>query len=198
MGKKRREERVVKRETFASKQQHQKKKNTLMALGVLAIVASIVVYASYIFVTTEGTAIGAPPNAGSLGDEHEHASMLTMIHGDRFDYASPAFQVKTTWIHFERQDGATVHRHASGVDLAYLFNSLSIGLDKECFIFPDGKQFCTNDDYSLKFYMNHKLVPDITEYVIQDNDRILISYGGDTEEQINEQLTLLDAQPILS
>jgi len=58
--------------------------------------------------------------------------------------------------------------------------------------------FCTNDDYSLKFYINHQPVPNLTDYVIEDGDIILISYGGETQEQINSQLAELDAQPILS
>ena len=131
-----------------------------------------------------------------LNDEHEHASLLVRIFGDKFDFSLPNYQVKTSWIHFEDQDGETIHRHASGVELEYLFNSLNIGLNSNCFIFADGRQFCTNEDYSLKYYINHEKVNDITQYVIQEDDRILISYGNETESEIEEQLAELDAQMI--
>ena len=108
----------------------------------------------------------------------------------------PNYQVKTAWIHFEDQDGETIHRHSSGVELEYLFNSVNIGLNSNCFIFADGRQFCTNEDYSLKYYINHERVNDITQYVIQEEDRILISYGDETEKEIEEQLAELDAQMI--
>jgi len=39
-------------------------------------------------------------------------------------------------------------------------------------------------------------VNSINDYVVQDDDRILISYGGETEEQINQQLNELDSQII--
>ena len=196
MGKKARKEREEKRESFAAKRSSQKRSGNLKAIGVLAIIAAIGGFAAYEFVTMEGNVPGAPNNAGMLNDEHEHASLLVRIFGDKFDFSLPNYQVKTSWIHFEDQDGETIHRHASGVELEYLFNSLNIGLNSNCFIFADGRQFCTNEDYSLKYYINHQLVSGITDYVFEDQDRILISYGNESQEQIEEQLKELDSQLI--
>ena len=44
--------------------------------------------------------------------------------------------------------------------------------------------------------MNHQLVDGINDYVIQDGDRILITFGNETPEQIEEQLIELDSQVI--
>jgi len=73
---------------------------------------------------------------------------------------------------------------------------MKIALDDECFVFPDGSQFCTNDDYTLKFYVNQQKVDDIRTYVIQEDDRILISYGNEEQETIDKQLAELNAQTI--
>ena len=81
-------------------------------------------------------------------------------------------------------------------ELEFLFNSLQIGLNEKCFIFADGRQFCTNDDYSLKYFINHEPVSDIRKYVVQEDDRILITYGNADEEEIEEQLAELDSQII--
>ena len=62
--------------------------------------------------------------------------------------------------------------------------------------FSDGRQFCTNEDYSIKYFINHEMVDDIRDYVIKDEDRILISYGSESQEEIEEQLLELDAQII--
>lgn len=198
MGKKTREEREAKRETFASKRSKEKRKNTLIAVGVLAGIAVIVGYSAFTFATSSANAPGSPPGAGTLGDEHEHASMLVKIFGDKFDFSLPAYQIKSSWIHFEAQDGTTVHRHASGVTLGYLFDTLNIQLTDECYIFPDGREFCTNEDYSLKFYVNHERVSSIRDYVFEDEDRILISYGNESPEEIEEQLAELDGQQIIA
>ena len=137
---------------------------------------------------------GAPSGAGKLGDEHEHASLLVRIFSDKFDFSSPHYQIKSSWIHFEDSDGNTIHRHSSGVDLGYLFDTLNISINSECYIFPDGRLFCTNDDYSLKYYINHQPVSGINDYVIKDGDRILITFGNETPEQIEKQLLELDSQ----
>ena len=196
MGKNRRERREEERESFAAKRTAQKRTSNLKAIGVLAIIAAIGGYAGYQFATMEGSDMGAPKDAGRLGDEHEHASLLVRIFGDKFDFSVPSYQIKSSWIHFEESDGTTIHRHASGVTLGFLFDSLNIGIDNECYIFPDGRQFCTNEDYSLKYYINHQPVNNIKDYIFEDGDRILISFGSETPEQIEEQLLELDSQII--
>ena len=196
MGKKAREERQEKREDYATKRTKVKRKNSLLAGGILAIIVLIVGYSSYVFVTMDADVPGAPPGAGKLGDAHEHASLLVRIFGDKFDFSVPSYQIKSSWIHFEESDGTTIHRHSTGVELGYLFDTLNIGIDSECYRFPDGRQFCTNEDYSLKYYINHQIVDNISNYVFEDGDRILISFGNETPEQIEEQLIELDSQII--
>ena len=196
MGRKAREERQERREDVVAKRSKIRRKNSLMAGGILAIIAVIVGYSVFVFITMDASAPGAPPGAGKLGDSHEHASLLVRIFGDKFDFSVPSYQIKSSWIHFEESDGTTIHRHASGVTLGYLFDSLNIGMDSKCYVFPDGRQFCNNEDYSLKYYINHQPVSDINDYVFEDGDRILISFGPETPEEIEEQLIELDSQII--
>ena len=198
MGRKAREERQERREDIVAKRSQAKRKTTLMAAGILALIAVIVGYASFVFITQvdSSSVPGGPPGAGKLGDEHVHSSLLVRIFGDKFDFAVPSYQIKNSWIHFEDSDGTTIHRHSTGVTLGYLFDSLNIGIDSQCFVFPDGRQFCTNEDYSLKYYINHQPVSDIRDYIFADGDRILISFGPETPEEIEEQLIELDSQII--
>ena len=198
MGKKTRKERDEKRESFAAKRSREKRKSLLMAASVFGVVAVIVGYSAYSFINLEGSAPGAPPGAGRMGDAHEHGSILVRIFGDKFDFSSPAFQIKSSWIHFEGQDGDTIHRHSTGVQLGYFFETLGITINEECFIFPDGREFCTNEDYSLKFYINHEQVSDIRNHITSGENRILISYGNETPEQIQSQLLELDTQFIFT
>ena len=196
MGKKARKEREEKRESFAAKRTYQKRKSMLMTAGVLGIILVIVGYSAYNFVTMQGSVPGAPPGAGLLNDEHAHTSILVRIFGDKFDFTSPAFQIKSSWIHFEGQDGDTIHRHSTGVTLGYLFGTLGLTVDDECFVFPDGRQFCNNEDYSIKFFINHEQVPSIHDYIGNEDDRVLISYGNESPEEIEKQLLELDNQSI--
>lgn len=197
MGKKSKEERAQKRESYSDKMSREKLRFKLIAVGIIVGVAAVLGYTGYVFYqnTFEGNQNipGAPPGAGRLGDEHEHAAMNVRIFGDTFDFSTPAYQVKSPYIHFESNNGETVHRHASNVTMGYLFDTLQVGLTDDCYVFPDKREFCTNNDYSLKFFINHEPIQSIRNYVLKQNDRILISYGNDNSTQISEQLARVDS-----
>ncbi len=197
MGRKERREREVKRENYATKHSAEKRKQNLMALGVLAIIVVIVGYSVFVFLNMTETAPGGPENAGALGSEHSHASILVKIFGDSFDFSAPAYQIKSSWIHFEGRDGGTVHKHATGVTLGYLFDTLALTLDDQCFVFQDGRSFCTNEDYTLNFFVNGEKSKDVRDLEITENDRILITYGGETPEELEMQLIELDNQELI-
>ena len=195
MGKKEREERVQERESFYDKRQRQQFKYKAVALAILGGVVAVLAISSYNFyeLSTQVTPKGVPPGAGHINGIHVHAGLLTMIYGQQFDYSSIQYQIKSPYIRFEKDNGETVHMHASNVTLGFLFDSLKIGLTDKCFTFPDNRPFCTNDKYTLKFFINHHQVPNIRNYVFKDNDRILISFGNENETRINEQLARVDS-----
>jgi len=197
MGRKERREREEKRESYSAQRSREKRKTNLIAIGVFAIIAVIVGYSVYVFVNMDQSAVpGGPENAGAFGSAHDHAGILVKIFGDTFDFDGVAYQIKSQWIHFEGNDGTTIHKHATGVTLGFLFDTLGLGLDDQCFVFKDGKSFCTTEDYSLKFFINDKPVDDIRDYEIVEDDKILISYGADPEE-LESQLLELEAQELL-
>ena len=197
MGKKIKEERAEKREKYSDKISREKLRFKLIAGGVIAGVVIILAITGYMFYQNtfagKQNNLGGPPGAGKLGGEHEHAAMNVIIFGDKFDFSTPAYQVKSPYIHFESHNGDTVHRHAANVTMGYLFDSLKIKLTDDCYIFPDKREFCTNSDYSLKFFVNHQPIPSIRNFVLHQGDRILISYGNDNSTQINEQLARVDS-----
>ncbi len=198
MGKKTKKDRVEKRDSYAAKRDRTKRRNTAIAGAILAAVGIIVGVSAYNFATMDSSAPGTPPGAGLLGDEHEHASILVRIFGDPFDFSGPSFQIQNSWIHFEAQDGTTIHRHSTGVTMGYLFDTLDISIDGDCYVFPDGREFCTNEDYTLRYHVNGEEVESINDYVLEDGDRILITYGSETPEVIQQYLDELGRQPIIA
>ena len=197
MGRKERREREEKRESYSAQRSREKRKTNLIALGVVAVIVLIVGYSVFVFLNMDQSAVpGGPKNAGPLGSDHAHAGILVKIFGDTFGFDGAAYQIKSQWIHFEGNDGTTIHKHATGVTLGFLFDSLGLGLDDQCFVFKDGKSFCTTEDYSMKFFINGEPIDDIRDYEISEDDKILISYGADPEE-LESQLLELEAQGLL-
>jgi len=198
MGRKERREREEKRESYAAQRSHEKRKTNLIAIGVFAVIALIVGYSVYVFVNMDQSSVpGGPKNAGPMGSEHAHTGILVKIFGDAFDFSAPAYQIKSSWTHFEGNDGTTIHTHATGVTLGYLIDSLGLGLDDQCFEFKDGRSFCTDEDYSLKFFNNGEPIDDIRDYDLTEDDKILISYGAETPEEVESQLLELEARLLL-
>jgi len=197
MGRKERRDREAKRENYATKHSAEKRKETLIAVAVIAVIAVIVGYSIFLFLTMTETAPGGPENAGAMGSEHSHTGILVKIFGDTFDFDGPAFQIKSPWIHFEGRDGSTLHKHATGVTLGYLFDTLSIGLDDQCYVFPDGKSYCTSEDYVLKLFINGEQVSDISDYESMEGDKVLIVYGAETPEEIEGYLLQVGNQELV-
>jgi hypothetical protein len=84
MGRKDRKERAIKRDTYATKHSAEKRKQTLIAIGVLAIIAVIVGYAGYLFLTMTVEAPGGPENAVHW-EVNTHMQDFSEIFGDEFD-----------------------------------------------------------------------------------------------------------------
>ncbi len=129
-----------------------------------------------------------------FGSAHEHASISVRIHGEQFDFTKPQFQLQSSFIHLENFNGYVIHRHSKDVTIGYLFDTLNFGLSQDCIIPPSREKYCSNSDYSLKFYVNEKKVDDLRNYLIFDGDFILISYGLENQEQLNKQLEELKAR----
>ncbi len=197
MGRKERRDREQKRENYAANYKAEKRKHTLIAIAVFAVIGAIVLYSVFLFLNMTVTAPGGPENAGALGSDHAHAAIVVNIFGDEFDFSAPAYQIKSSWIHFEGRDGSTIHKHATGVTLQFLFDSLLLGVDDQCFVFQDGRSFCTGDEYDLKFFINGEQVSDIRDYEVMEGDRVLVLYGSQTPNEIQAVLLKLESQELV-
>ena len=198
MGRKERREREQKRESHISKRNAEKRRNMMIAAGVLGVVAVIVGWSAYTFVTLDPSQIGgAPFGAGSLNSDHTHTGILVKIFGDTFPFHHTGYQTQSAWIHFEGGDGTTIHKHATGVKLGFLFDSMDVGISEECYVFPNGNEYCTNEDYTLRYYINGEAVNDIRDYEPMEEDRILVVYGAETEEDIVALLEQLDRMELV-
>lgn len=75
-----------------------------------------------------------------------------------------------------------------GITWDQFFKTLPFELSYECLVAGTGEQFCNDGTNSLKFYINGKRSTDILSKKIQKNDELLVSYGQETKEQIQQQI----------
>ena len=140
---------------------------------------------------------------GEYGSDHAHAAITVFVDGEQLNFGLPQFQISSRYIHFENNNPYLIHRHATGVPLEMLFASFGVKITPDCIMLnydesADIKtgRFCTGQNQSLVFYVNgDEYYSDISQYVLEHNDRILVSFG-DTKS-ILKHLSYLESLKIL-
>jgi hypothetical protein len=152
-------------------------------LPIMAVIAVIAVISIYFY------SPNLPPSSfGALGSTHTHGAFLVKVNGENIDFSQPRYQVQSDYIHVENGDGTTLHTHATNVTFADFLESVKMDLDEEnnCLVFTNGTQYCNNNDNQLRTFVNGNSAESISDYIINDNDRLLVIYGNETEEQLTE------------
>jgi hypothetical protein len=136
---------------------------------------------------------------GEYGSDHAHAAIAVFVEDEQVNFGLQQFQFSSRYIHFENHNPYLIHKHATGVPLEMLFTSLGMKITSECIILnydvsTDNKnsRFCTGENQSLVFYVNsEKYESDISQYILEHNDRIMISFGN--TESISKHLAYLES-----
>jgi len=124
---------------------------------------------------------------GEIGSEHAHAQIFVVISGHTVDFSGPQYQLTSEYMHFENDEGSLIHRHATGVTLGFFYESMGVQLSEDCFSYDEGS-YCTNSEHTLEFYVNAGKLYNLDSYVVQQGDRIVISYGNDSLSIIHDSL----------
>ncbi len=136
-------------------------------------------------------------DVGKYGSEHAHAAIMVFVDNESLNFGQSQFQLSSKYIHFENNNPYILHKHATGVPMEMLFASLGMKVSKDCMVLnyyseSNTGKFCSTQEKSLSFYVNGKKYnSNLSQYVFDHNDRILISYGD--SESIPIQLELLNS-----
>ena len=114
---------------------------------------------------------------GEYGSDHAHAAIAVFVNGEQLNFGLPQFQISSKYIHFENNNPYVIHRHATNASLELLFSSFGMRIMADC-ITLHGKLFCTEENQTLTFFVNgEEFHSDISQYVFDHNDKIMISLG---------------------
>ena len=138
---------------------------------------------------------------GILGSQHIHADWKIYIDGKALDFSDKSHMERmrnnmpvSSFIHVDsgapapEKTGDVIHMHATGVPLWILFKSIGMEFNEECITLESKEKFCNEGNKKLKFFVNGKESNEFENYVFNDLDKILISYGDENQEEIKNQL----------
>ena len=137
----------------------------------------------------DGTVMGALDKTKKK--HHVHADFKVFIDGQAVDFSDPKYFVKSAFIHVEDDHkpgtGDVLHMHAENVPLWMFFESQGMTFNKDCFTM-DTQQYCNQGNKKVSFYVNGQPSDAYEDYVIQDDDQILISYndGSSVSQELNQ------------
>lgn len=132
---------------------------------------------------------------------HYHANWALWIDGQRVDLtadrymedvsacsADPSNMTAHARVHMHENNQDVVHVHAPGATWGHLLQNLGWGIGANWIYTDDGKLYRDGEGGRLTFVLNGIVVPPAFDRVIQDGDRMLISFGNETpEELLNER-----------
>jgi hypothetical protein len=148
---------------------------------------------------------------GTVGSAHEHAAFIINVNGTPIDFGQDRYQLQSRLIHVEGGDGFTLHRHTDKVPFGEFLRSVHMGIDNNCFSVAEGvngqpgqqqgqgQEYCSNDQNKLRVFVNRNQLgapSAINDYILNDDDRILVLYGNQTADQLGKELDALQQVPI--
>lgn len=154
-----------------------------LALGIVVLILGLGgIFGLYQVFTSQE--IGPP------GSAHEHVDFKVYVNGESIDFSQQKYLVRSEYVHVEGGLGIgdVIHKHATGVTLGFFFQTLDISLNSTCLVLDTDESFCNEGDKTLKLFVNGEPNESFGEYEIRDLDKILVSYGDETPEEIQEQL----------
>lgn len=192
------------------------KNRTILVIAIFLVVASV--FFSYYFMNQneidsriiQNTMILEPEeklvnqfNVGEYASDHAHAAIAVFVDGVQINFGLPQFQLSSKYIHFEDHSSYLIHKHATSVPLEMLFASFEMKITSDCIVLnydesTDIKtsKYCNGQDKFLVFYVNgEQYYSDVSRYVLEQNDRILITFGNG--ESILKHLSYLESLKIL-
>ena len=136
------------------------------------------------------------PNSktGVLGSQHIHADFKIFINNKQIDFADNKYYMKSSFIHLDdnqnKKDAfGVLHMHATLVPLWIFFKSVGMNFNKDCITLENKEKFCNENDKKIKLFLNGKENNEFENYVFNDLDKILISYGNENQQEIQQQLS---------
>ena len=129
------------------------------------------------------------PQIGPIGSTHQHIDILIQVDGQIVDLNQTQHAHQSNYAHLHQNETDVIHLHAINIPLNWFMESINIPLT-ESSLTLDGQVYDEDENNKLHIIINGERISDL-EYVFQDEDKILILYGPENEEEILALIELI-------
>ena len=168
--------------------QPQKKmsRGKLLVILIPILFFGIIAYGLFWALTTE--------SIGSIGSAHIHADFAIFLNGKQVTPLPREYFILIPYIHLEAGpgQGSVLHMLATNVPLKMFFDSVGMTFNSNCFEIDRNNRYCNSGTDTLKMFVKHENSTweqdlEYQKYVFKDLDKILITYGHETNDEIQNQ-----------
>jgi len=129
------------------------------------------------------------PQIGPVGSTHEHLDVLVYIDGEPLDLNQSRYAMKSGYGHIHGGEGDIMHLHAINIPLSWFMESIDLSITPDS-IDVHGMEYSTDENNVFLMFVNGDKITKV-DYVLADEDRILIYYGSGSDTDIDRALSLV-------
>ena len=130
---------------------------------------------------------------------HYHANFAMYIDNQRVDFSDDRFmedvagcslsgeKLPEDRAHLHENNQDTIHIHDEGVSWGHFFSNIGVVFDSQFLSGGNGQVFEETQDKEITYILNWEKVRNPFNTLIGSEDRLLISYGAESREEINAQ-----------
>lgn len=130
----------------------------------------------------------SPPSTASGNISQIKASFLIFTNGTKRDFSAGRYHNLNTDVFIDPASPTTVVVNRTGITWGDFFNTLPMKLTNECLTAGTGQEFCTNQTSSLSFYINGQKEDSALTKIINNEDKLLVTYERNNTSNLEEQL----------
>ena len=181
------DKRLKKREKNLRRKDHKKHKKRSKQIKLLRTYS---IYVIAILLVGYGLfSVISGPQIGPVGSTHEHLDVLVYIDGEPLDLNQSRYAMKSGYGHVHGGEGDIMHLHAINIPLSWFMESIDLSITPDS-IDVHGMEYSTDENNVFLMFVNGDTITKV-DYVLADEDRILIYYGSGSDTDIDRALSLV-------
>lgn len=165
---------------------------------VIAIIIIILLTISYFIFSSSKKNTNTTPDETSLKQSsksssvpeavNKQASFAIFTNGIFRVFTAAMYHNLSNDVYIEASNPNIIKIKKDGITWNDFFSTLPFKLTHECLTTGTKETFCTNKDMTLKFYLNGEKIAKFLDQVIEDRDKLLVTYGNESDETIKKQI----------
>lgn len=156
---------------------------------VTIIIVSLVLISAFVFILNKQTETKIPEQKETAQEQTSStASFAIFTNGTFRVFTAAMYHNLSPDAYIEADNPNIIKIKRAGITWNDFFSTLPFKLTHDCLVTGTKETFCSNNDTTLKFYLNGEKKAQILGEVIRDGDKLLITYGNESDEAIELQI----------